>query len=55
MSKSLPGTRGVQRNVNVVAPGMVLTDMMDNLAPEFKNKALAETVAALPMRIVRIW
>jgi len=31
-------------NVNVVAPGMVLTDMMDAIPPEFKNKALAETV-----------
>ena len=31
-------------NVNVVAPGMVLTDMMEKIAPEFKNVALAETV-----------
>jgi 3-oxoacyl-[acyl-carrier protein] reductase len=45
MSKSLARELGAFNvNVNVVAPGMVLTDMMDNLAPEFKNKALAETV-----------
>jgi len=45
MSKSLARDLGAFNvNVNVVAPGMVLTDMMDNLAPEFKNKALAETV-----------
>jgi len=45
MSKSLARELGpFNVNVNVVAPGMVLTDMMDNLAPEFKNKALAETV-----------
>jgi 3-oxoacyl-[acyl-carrier protein] reductase len=45
MSKSLArDLGGFNVNVNVVAPGMVLTDMMDNLAPEFKNKALNETV-----------
>jgi 3-oxoacyl-[acyl-carrier protein] reductase len=45
MSKSLAKELGkFNVNVNVVAPGMVLTDMMDNLAPEFKNKALDETV-----------
>ncbi len=45
MSKSLARDLGAFNvNVNVVAPGMVLTDMMDNLAPEFKNKAMAETV-----------
>ena len=45
MSKSLARELGVFNvNVNVVAPGMVLTDMMENLAPEFKNKAMAETV-----------
>ena len=45
LSKSLARDLGAFNvNVNVVAPGMVLTDMMDNLAPEFKNKALAETV-----------
>ena len=45
MSKSLARDLGAFNvNVNVVAPGMVLTDMMDNLAPEFKNKALSETV-----------
>jgi 3-oxoacyl-[acyl-carrier protein] reductase len=31
-------------NVNVVAPGMVLTDMMKGVAPEFLSKALDETV-----------
>ena len=31
-------------NVNVVAPGMVLTDMMMNIPPEFKNIAMNETV-----------
>jgi len=31
-------------NVNVVAPGMVLTEMMDAIPPEFKAGALAETV-----------
>jgi len=45
MSKSLAKELGrFNVNVNVVAPGMVLTDMMDNLAPEFKATALAETV-----------
>lgn len=45
MSKSLARELGVFNvNVNVVAPGMVTTDMMEGLAPEFKNKALAETV-----------
>jgi len=44
MSKSLAKELGkFNVNVNVVAPGMVLTDMMDNLAPEFKAGALAET------------
>jgi 3-oxoacyl-[acyl-carrier protein] reductase len=31
-------------NVNCVAPGMVLTEMMEQIPPEFKNKALEETV-----------
>jgi 3-oxoacyl-[acyl-carrier protein] reductase len=45
MSKSLAKELGAFNvNVNVVAPGMVLTDMMDNLAPEFKNTAMSETV-----------
>lgn len=45
MSKSLARELGAFNvNVNVVAPGMVTTDMMGNLAPEFKNKAMAETV-----------
>ncbi len=45
MSKSLAKELGkFNVNVNVVAPGMVLTDMMDKIPPEFKNAALAETV-----------
>lgn len=45
LSKSLAKELGkFNVNVNVVAPGMVLTDMMDDLAPEFKNKAMGETV-----------
>ena len=45
MSKSLAKELGMFNiNVNVVAPGMVLTDMMDAIPAEFKNKALAETV-----------
>jgi 3-oxoacyl-[acyl-carrier protein] reductase len=31
-------------NVNVVAPGMVKTDMAANIPPEFLNKAIDETV-----------
>ena len=31
-------------NVNCVAPGMVLTEMAANLAPEFLNAAVKETV-----------
>jgi len=31
-------------NVNAVAPGLVMTDMMESLAPEFQATALAETV-----------
>jgi 3-oxoacyl-[acyl-carrier protein] reductase len=45
LSKSLAKELGkFNVNVNVVAPGMVLTDMMDKIPPEFKNAALAETV-----------
>ena len=45
MSKSLAKELGkFNVNVNVVAPGMVLTDMMESIPPEFKNIALAETV-----------
>jgi len=45
MSKSLAKELGrFNVNVNVVAPGMVLTDMMEALAPEFQAGALAETV-----------
>jgi 3-oxoacyl-[acyl-carrier protein] reductase len=45
MSKSLAKELGMFNvNVNVVAPGMVLTDMMEQIPAEFKNKALAETV-----------
>jgi len=45
LSKSLAKELGkFNVNVNVVAPGMVLTDMMDKIPPEFKNAALSETV-----------
>ena len=45
LSKSLAKELGrFNVNVNVVSPGLVMTDMMENLAAEFKNKALAETV-----------
>ncbi len=45
MSKSLAKELGkFNINVNVVAPGLVLTDMMEKLPQEFKNTALAETV-----------
>jgi 3-oxoacyl-[acyl-carrier protein] reductase len=44
MSKSLAKELGkFNINVNVVAPGMVLTDMMEKIPPEFKNAALNET------------
>jgi 3-oxoacyl-[acyl-carrier protein] reductase len=41
MAKEL-GKFGV--NVNVVAPGMVMTDMASQIPPEFLNKAIDETV-----------
>ncbi len=45
LSKSLAKELGrFNVNVNVVAPGMVLTDMMQKIPPEFKNAAMAETV-----------
>ncbi|MHC4548832.1 MAG: SDR family NAD(P)-dependent oxidoreductase [Planctomycetota bacterium] len=45
LSKSLAKELGkFNVNVNVVAPGMVLTDMMMDIPPEFKNKAMDETV-----------
>jgi 3-oxoacyl-[acyl-carrier protein] reductase len=45
MSKSLAKELGkFNINVNVVAPGMVLTEMMEKIPAEFKNAALAETV-----------
>jgi len=45
MTKSLARELGrFNVNVNAIAPGMVLTDMMAGLAPEFKNKAMQETV-----------
>jgi 3-oxoacyl-[acyl-carrier protein] reductase len=44
MSKSIAKELGkFNVNVNVVAPGMVLTDMMEKIPPEFKNAALNET------------
>ena len=45
LSKSLAKELGrFNVNVNVVAPGMVLTEMMEGLAAEFKAGAMAETV-----------
>jgi 3-oxoacyl-[acyl-carrier protein] reductase len=45
LSKSLAKELGkFNVNVNVVAPGMVLTEMMEKIPAEFKNAALAETV-----------
>ena len=45
LSKSLAKELGkFNVNVNVVAPGMVLTEMMKNIAPEFLRKAMDETV-----------
>ncbi|MEW6071054.1 MAG: SDR family NAD(P)-dependent oxidoreductase [Planctomycetota bacterium] len=45
MSKSLAKELGRYNvNVNVIAPGMVLTDMMAEVPAEFRNKAMAETV-----------
>jgi len=31
-------------NVNCIAPGMVMTEMAENIPPEFLNKAIDETV-----------
>jgi 3-oxoacyl-[acyl-carrier protein] reductase len=45
MSKSLAKELGkFNVNVNVVAPGMVMTEMALNIPPEFLNKAVDETV-----------
>jgi 3-oxoacyl-[acyl-carrier protein] reductase len=45
MSKALAKELGkFNVNVNVVAPGMVMTDMARNIPPEFLNKAVDETV-----------
>lgn len=45
MSKSLARELGkFNVNVNVVAPGMVMTDMSSQIPPEFLNKAIDETV-----------
>lgn len=45
MSKSLARELGkFNVNVNVVAPGMVMTDMAKSIPPEFLNKATDETV-----------
>jgi len=45
MTKSLAKELGkFNVNVNAIAPGMVLTDMMESIPPEFKAVALAETV-----------
>ena len=44
MSKSLARELGkFNVNVNVVAPGMVMTEMAEHLAPEFLTKAMNET------------
>lgn len=45
MSKSLARELGkFNINVNVIAPGMVMTDMASHIPPEFLNKAIDETV-----------
>jgi 3-oxoacyl-[acyl-carrier protein] reductase len=45
MSKALAKEMGkFNVNVNVVAPGMVMTEMALNIPPEFLNKAVDETV-----------
>ncbi len=45
LSKSLARELGkFNVNVNVIAPGMVMTDMARNIPPEFLSKALDETV-----------
>jgi 3-oxoacyl-[acyl-carrier protein] reductase len=45
LSKSLARELGkFNVNVNVVAPGMVMTDMARNIPPEFLTKAMSETV-----------
>jgi 3-oxoacyl-[acyl-carrier protein] reductase len=45
MSKALAKELGrFNVNVNVVAPGMVMTEMAENLAPEWLNKAIDETM-----------
>ena len=45
MSKTLARELGkFNINVNVVAPGMVMTEMARNIPPEFLNKAIDETV-----------
>ncbi len=45
MSKTLARELGAYNvNVNVVAPGMVMTDMMKKVPMEFQRKALDETV-----------
>jgi 3-oxoacyl-[acyl-carrier protein] reductase len=45
MSKALARELGkFNVNVNVVAPGMVMTEMARNIPPEYLNKAIDETV-----------
>ncbi len=45
MSKTLARELGkFNVNVNVIAPGMVMTEMAQNIPPEFLNKAVDETV-----------
>jgi 3-oxoacyl-[acyl-carrier protein] reductase len=58
MSKSLAKELGkFNVNVNVVAPGLVMTEMMEKIPPEFKDTALAETVLgrfATPEDVARL-
>lgn len=45
MSKALARELGkFNVNVNVIAPGMVMTEMAEKIPPEFLNKAIDETV-----------
>ncbi|MBI4719950.1 MAG: 3-oxoacyl-ACP reductase FabG [Chitinivibrionia bacterium] len=45
MSKALAKELGkFNVNVNVIAPGMVMTEMAESIPPEFVNKAVDETV-----------
>ena len=58
MSKALAKELGkFNVNVNVIAPGMVMTEMARNIPPEFLNKAIDETVLgriAAPREIAEV-